>query len=280
MPLELNGVWATYGPRSEPSDHEEAYPLTDIDLTLTEGELCAVLGPNGAGKSTLTKVISGVLPTARGEVMLFGENAVELDRQQVARRVAVVPQRSEVALGFTVREVVAMGRAPHQGTWQRPTQADAEVVERCLSRCELSPFADRPVAELSGGEQKRVHIARALAQQAPILLLDEAAAHLDVRHAVALYELVRSEVNARGLACLAVMHDLNAAAAHADRIVLLKNGRLVADGPVEQVMTAGRLSKTFDVEIHAGLAAGAPQVDGRRYFLPAAATGARSARRG
>jgi iron complex transport system ATP-binding protein len=211
-----------------------------------------------------------MLKPARGRVTLFGEDSRDLDRAAIARKIAVVPQRSEVALGFTVREVVAMGRAPLQGAWQRTSTEDERAVDRALRIGELAQLAHRPVAELSGGEQKRVHIARALAQRAPILLLDEAAAHLDVRHAIAMYELVRKEVSANRITCLAVMHDLNAAAQYADRILLLKEGRLVAEGSVAEVMTAKRLERTFDARIHAGVADDDGPAGGRRYFLPVA----------
>ncbi|HZO11925.1 MAG TPA: ABC transporter ATP-binding protein [Polyangiaceae bacterium] len=236
--------------------------LHGVDLRLRQGELCAVLGPNGAGKSTLLRVVAGVLAPTSGTVRLQGEPAESLSRQERARRVAIVPQRCEVALGFSVREVVAMGRAPHQDGMLRERKPDREAVESALSACGLDSLRHRRVEELSGGEQKRVHIARALAQRAPILLLDEAAADLDVRHAAALYALVIREVKERGLACLATMHDLNAAGRHADRIVLLKDGRVLADGPVDSVMTAERLESTFDATIDV-----IPLADGGRAFL-------------
>ncbi|MBW2528071.1 MAG: ABC transporter ATP-binding protein [Deltaproteobacteria bacterium] len=271
-PVELEAVWASYdGSDAKPgSAAAPCYRLADLAATLEAGQLCAVLGPNGAGKSTLVRVIAGTLAPTRGRVLLYGEDAATLDRAAMARKIAVVPQRSEVALGFSVREVVAMGRAPLQGAWQRSTAADERAVDRALEIGELDDLADRPVSSLSGGEQKRVHIARALAQQAPILLLDEAAAHLDVRHAIAMYELIRSEVIASNIACLAVMHDLDAAAQYADRVLLLKDGRLVAEGSVDEVMSARELERAFDVSIHAGQVEGEGPAAGRRYFLPVA----------
>ena len=238
--------------------------LEAVDLSVKAGELVAVLGPNGSGKTTLVRLICGLLRPRQGKALLFGEHACDMDRLAVARLVAVVSQHTEVALGFTVQEVVGMGRAPHQGAWQRPRREDQRAVDQALAACELEELRDRPVASLSGGEQKRTHIARALAQQTPILLLDEAGAHLDIRHAMALYELVRAEIDTRQLACLAVMHDLDAAAQHADRAVLLKAGAMVASGPVAEVMTAPELGRTFDAEIHVGTNGPA----GRRYFLP------------
>jgi len=262
--VELDGVWASYPGQGEAAAARAEPRLREVDIQLEAGQLCALLGPNGAGKSTLVRVIAGLLPPSRGRVRLFGTESGRLSRQQIAKRVAVVPQRGEVGLGFSVRQVVGMGRAAHQGALLRASRADERVVEQTLERCELGALADRSVSTLSGGEQKRVHIARALAQQAPVLLLDEAAAHLDIRHSIALYELVRAEVSERGLACLAVMHDLSAAAQHADRVVLLKAGRVVADGSVAEVMTATTLGDAFDADIRVGRCADAEC----RYFVP------------
>jgi len=223
-----------------------------------------VLGPNGAGKSTLVKLLSGVLRPRAGVISILGHDFGALDRRSIARLVAVVPQRVEVAFGFSVREVVMMGRAPHQSGWMRASTIDDDAVWRAIEACELVELAERPVAELSGGEQKRVAIARALAQEARILLLDEAGAHLDVRHAVTVNEVIAREIARRNLACVAVLHDLNTAAQYADRIVLLKGGRLVAEGTVEQVMTYRRLKEVFETELYVGV----NELDEARYFLP------------
>ena len=234
---------------------EVARPLLDgVEFAVENGQICAVLGPNGAGKSTLLRVLSGLLAPTRGRVEIDGVDLATLDRRSIARRIAVVHQHVEVA----------MGRAPHQAGWMRPTARDDEVVARALATCELDALATRPVAELSGGEQKRVAIARALAQEAQILLLDEPGAHLDVRHLVAVHELIRSEVAARKLACVAVLHDMNLAAEYADRVALLKDGRLLAHGTVPQVMTYRRLKEVFETELWVGV----NELDGARYFLP------------
>ncbi len=238
--------------------------LSGISLTVQPGEVCAVLGPNGAGKSTLVRLLSGALRPARGRVTLFGDDLATLDRRAIAQRIAVVPQAVEVAFGFTVRQVVAMGRAPHQGAWMRASAEDDAIVEHALSACDLGGLSDRPVSHLSGGEQKRVAIARALAQSARALVLDEAASHLDIRHAVELHEVVCREVAERRLVCVVVLHDLNAAARYADRVVLLKSGGLVASGTIEEVMTYRRLKEVFEAELYVGV----NELDGRRYFLP------------
>jgi iron complex transport system ATP-binding protein len=253
--IELLAVSAGYGAEDV---------LREVSLRVEEGQLCAVLGPNGAGKSTLVRLLSGALPPRAGRVLLGGADVAGLDRRAIARRVAVVPQSVEVALGFSVREVVAMGRAPHQGAWMAASERDRAAVDRALDACELGSLARRPVASLSGGEQKRVAVARALAQETPVLLLDEAGAHLDVRHSIAVHELVRRELETRSLACVAVLHDLNAAARYADRVALLKGGRIVAEGTVEEVMTYRRLTDVFETELYVGV----NEIDDTRYFLP------------
>lgn len=245
--VELEDVAAGY----ERPDGSHRQVLSGLSLALKAGQLCAVLGANGSGKSTLLRVIAGLLPAA-GKVLLDGEPVAGLSRQACAQRVALVPQQNAVDHGLRVHEVVLMGRAPHQGSLLRTRAQDVEIVQAALVSCELDSFADRALETLSGGEQQRVHVARALAQLGQTLLLDEATAHLDVRHAMALHRVVRRQVDARGLCCVAVMHDLAAAARLADRVLLLKEGRVVAFGSVEEVMTQERLSEAFAVAIECG----------------------------
>lgn len=255
--LSLRGVTASYavGPKHE---------LVEVDLGLAAGELVCVLGPNGAGKTTLVRVASGLLTPRQGEVRLLGQPLAALSRPAIAQALAVVEQQQELALGFTVREIVAMGRAPHQGAWMRSTARDEATVTAALERCDLVGLATRPAHALSGGEQKRVAIARAIAQEPSVMLLDEPGAFLDVRHQLDLYELLAGEVKERSLACLIVMHDLNVAAQFADRIVLMKSGRVVAAGSVEEVMTWKTLKETFDADLYCGV----NDLTGARFFLP------------
>jgi iron complex transport system ATP-binding protein len=238
--------------------------IQDVDLEVSAGELVCVLGPNGAGKTTLVRVASGLLAPAAGEVRLMGTPLSGRARGEVARSLAVVEQVQHLSMGFSVTEVVAMGRAPHQGGWMRPNEADARIVADALARCDLRALGARPANELSGGEQKRVAVARALAQQPKVLLLDEPGAFLDVRHQLDLYELLATEVKERSLACLVVMHDLNVAAQFADRIVLMKDARVVASGPVADVMTWKTLKETFDTDLYCGV----NDLTGARFFLP------------
>ncbi|PIE05516.1 MAG: ABC transporter permease [Sorangium cellulosum] len=255
--LRANRICLSYGKYSKQC-------LTDVSLSLYPGELVALIGPNGAGKTSVVKVLTGLLRSSSGHVYLFEQPLCQLHRREIAQRVAVVPQHVRIAFGFTVREVVLMGRAPHQGAMLIPTSTDQDLVSDILKQTGLSGLADRPVTGLSGGEQKRVGIARALAQQPEVLILDEAGAHLDIRHRVDLHALVRDAIDSRNLACLSVMHDLSEVAQHADRVVLLNQGHVRAQGTVEEVMTYEILRETFRVDLHMGV----NEADGTRYFVP------------
>jgi iron complex transport system ATP-binding protein len=235
--------------------------LSGVSLTLAAGRVVVVLGPNGAGKSSLVRALCGLLPPDQGEVRLDGQPLASLPRRSVARRIAVVPQQAEAPEGLTVRDLVLTGRAPHQDALLRAGHADRAAVDDALRRCALSPLADRRAEHLSGGELRRALIARALAQQTPILLLDEPTAHLDLRHALDLVAVVRGEAR-RGAAVLAVIHDLPTASLLADDVLLLEGGQAAAWGPAGEVLHRGILERVFAVEL-------APvQLDGKTTFLP------------
>jgi iron complex transport system ATP-binding protein len=268
--LVLKGVTAGYGPKEGPSNRAREPELREVTLHLSPGEILCVLGPNGAGKSTLVRVASGLLEPWSGEVRLLGTPLRDCSRLQIAKELAVVEQLHELRGDFSVRQVVMMGRSPHQDSWMRPTERDEERVEQALDRCELRLLASRPARALSGGEQKRVAIARALAQEPKVLLLDEPGAFLDVRHQLDVYELLSIEARERGVACLVVMHDLNIAAQFADRVALMKSGRILASGPIAEVMTWRTLKETFDTDLYCGV----NDLTGARFFLPMRSHGA------
>jgi iron complex transport system ATP-binding protein len=239
LPLRARGVAISFGGREI---------LHGIDLDVRASEIAAIVGPNGAGKSTLLRALSGTVPIARGEVLLDGRTIADLRRIDVARKIAVVPQDVPPAPGFTVREVVAMGRAPHQGRWLRQSREDASIVDRAIARCRLEGLEDRPFAVLSGGERKRAVVAQALAQEPTILLLDEPSAFLDLRHAVELFEIA-VERAAEGVAVVAIVHDLSLAARYAASVTLLVDGRIAAAGPPSEVLTEPTLTRAFGVPI-------------------------------
>jgi iron complex transport system ATP-binding protein len=235
-----------------------------LSLAVRSGEVFAVLGPNGAGKSTLLRVAAGLLAPDGGQVRCFGRDLARLDRRMLARDIAVVPQSEAVAVGFRVREVVAMGRAPHQDGWMRERDSDRAAIEHALVRCDLTSHADRRVDALSGGEQRRVALARAIAQQPRVLLLDEPAAFFDIRHRLALGALVAELAARDGIAAVVAMHDLDEAARLASQVLLLRDGRAVVMGPPAQAMTPAHLRATFDAEID--VAVHAPS--GLPHFVP------------
>ena len=228
-----------YGPRTV---------LSDVDLSVSAGEMLVVLGPNGAGKTTLLRAIAGTVAPRGGAITLMGDPLPTLDRATIARRIAVVPQEVPIAEGFTVRAIVMMGRAPHQGRWLRASEHDDDVVQKALVRCAVVELAERPFAALSGGERKRVMIAQALAQEPALLLLDEPSAFLDLRHGIDVFELVATEA-ARGLAVIANVHDFALASRYGSRAALLVEGRVVASGPTDEVLTAETLGRAFGVSL-------------------------------
>lgn len=263
FPLQAEGVSAGYAVSKHPPPSERAKAVVrDLDFTLRRGELVIVIGPNGAGKSTLLRVLSGALRPYLGKARLFGSDLSTLPARDVARRVAVVSQASEVAFGFRVEQVVMMGRSPHQGGLQLASADDVAAVKDAMAKTGIFDLAGRVVSELSGGEQKLVALARALAQRPDVLLLDEPSAHLDPRHSVMFFELLAAEVREGRLSCVAVAHDLNLAAAFADRVVLLHEGRVRGVGSVDEVMTPENLGEVFGAELHVETSKGA------RYFVP------------
>jgi iron complex transport system ATP-binding protein len=214
-----------------------------VSLGVAAGELLALVGPNGAGKSTLLGLLAGDLAPTAGEVLLDGQPLVQLPAREQALRRAVLRQRVGVSLPFTAFEIALMGRHPHlHGRAEGP--ADVAIARDALARTEMSAFAERAFPTLSGGEQSRASLARVLAQQAPLLLLDEPTAALDVRHQHGALQLARA-VAASGGATLAVLHDLNLAALYADRIGVMHQGRLVALGPPAAVLRAELLREVY-----------------------------------
>jgi iron complex transport system ATP-binding protein len=231
-------------------------PVLDrIDLRVSAGELVAVLGPNGSGKTTLLRVLVGTLRPASGTVHLFGRPIERWSRAEIARRVAVLPQSLELPVGFTVAEVVAMGRIPHaRGTFDSGPD-DERAVEGALRDADAVDLAARPVTELSGGERQRVLVAMALAQEPALLLLDEPTLHLDLAHQLALVRMLERLGRARELAVVAVLHDLNLAAAHADRCLLLDGGRLLPARSATRAIDPDLARRAFGVPIEEAVTA-------------------------
>jgi len=233
--------------------YSSGHGVDAVDLAVAPGELVGLLGPNGAGKSTLVRLLSGVVGPYRGSIRLLGDELATLGRREIARRVAVVPQEPRLELPFSALEVVLLGRHPHLSGLAFESDTDLALARQALERVDALALADRPVAELSTGERQRIVVARALAQETPLLLLDEPAAALDLRHQVELFDLLRElaagERN-EGRGVVAVLHDLNLAAEYCDRVVLMKDGRIAAAGDTATTLTFAHLTDAYGTEIY------------------------------
>jgi iron complex transport system ATP-binding protein len=222
--------------------------LSDVSLSVHAGELWAVLGPNGAGKSALAKILVGALKASRGTVQVCGLDASTTAPQVLARDVAWVPQTLSDDSTFTALELVLMGRTPHAGSWGLVGEHEVMAAMQALERLGVGSLAKRPLNHVSGGERRRVFIARALVQAPKLMVLDEPTAFLDVRHQIEALAIVQGAVSST-MAAVAVLHDVNVASRFASHAVLLREGRVVASGPVAQVMTAALLSQVYGVQM-------------------------------
>ena len=223
--------------------------LRDVSIELCAGEVCGILGPNGAGKSTLINVMNGTLDPTAGEVVLDGDSLASYSANDLARKIAVVAQESHIPFPFTALEIVLMGRAPYLPRMGFERRIDIEMSLHAMDAMDVKRLADRDIRELSGGERRRVIVARALAQQTDILLLDEPTNFLDVKHATELARLLRDHAKSRGIGVCAVMHDINLAAAACDRLVLLRDGSIVAAGTPHNIMKEDLLESAFGVRL-------------------------------
>jgi iron complex transport system ATP-binding protein len=244
--LEASGVSVSRGGRGV---------LREVDLRLVGGEALALVGPNAAGKSTLVRALAGLLRLSHGAVRLEGRDLAGWPRAAVARRVALVTPDDEGAGSLTVGDRVALGRYPHRGPFRPLTRDDEDAVRNALEATGIESLAPRPLSTLSAGERQLAALARGLAQEPRVLLLDEPAAHLDIGHQLQLFHVL-DEVRARGVAVLAVVHDLQRAAMWAERLVLLAGGRVVAEGDPAAVLLGDAAAQAFGVAIHGHAVAG------------------------
>ena len=244
--------------------YDDRIAVSDVTLTLAPGEITALVGPNGAGKSTLLRSLNGQVPRTSGAVLLDGQPIEKYNRRTIGRRVAVVAQEAELRFPVTVLEFVLGGRfawGPSSG-WGWETEQDLRVATDVLAETELHELSGRLMNELSGGERQRAVLARALATEAAFLLLDEPTANLDLSHQATLLNLVRHRCDTRHASSLVVTHDLNLTAQFADRILLMRDGKVVRLGKPEEVLTPELLNRVFNVEVlvDAHPITGAPRV--------------------
>jgi iron complex transport system ATP-binding protein len=226
--------------------------LHGISLEVARGELLAIVGPNGAGKSTLLRILGGAMRPWHGTVELVGISLEAFERRALARRLAFVGQENPVAFSFSVLEVVLMGRAPHLGSFQFESRRDIALAREALDRFGLLGLATRSIQELSGGERRRVFLARALAQEPMIAMLDEPTAHIDLRHVAEIFNRFAELRAERGLTLVATLHDLNAAAIYADRVLLLKDGVSMGLGRPHEVLTEEKLREVYETDVYVG----------------------------
>jgi len=224
------------------------FSLDVPDLSLAVGEMVALLGPNGSGKTTLLRLLSGVLQPVHGQSSLLGQTLRSRRRKVIARQLAVVPQNASVPFAFTVREIATLGRTAYARLLRDETHADREAVNRALHVTRLAPLSEHRFDELSGGEQQRVLLAMALAQEPRVLLLDEPTAHLDIAFQVQTLDLVQRLNQTERITVLAAMHDLNLAALYFPRLLLMREGRIVADGPPATVLTVEAIRDVYGAE--------------------------------
>jgi ABC-type cobalamin/Fe3+-siderophores transport system ATPase subunit len=240
--LEVSHLSVSYGSRRI---------LQDVNFSVTRGEILGVIGPNGAGKSTLLRALSGVLALEQGVVAVQGKNISTLSEPERARLVAVVPQARNLPPAFTGWEMVQLGRTPYIGWMGGLSPQDIQRVHKAMERVDTLELAERRLGDLSGGEQQRLLLARALAQEAPLLLLDEPTTHLDLQHQIRLLSEVRSLADHDGLTAVMALHDLNLVGRYADRVALIYDGGLYALGTPAEVLIPDLLSEVYHIPLQA-----------------------------
>jgi len=250
--IELTGVSVALGGRDV---------VREIDATVEKGDWVGLIGPNGAGKTTILRAVCGLVGY-RGSVAVQGDEVSDLPRRELGRRIALVPQVPSTPVWMTVGEYVLLGRTPHLGALARESESDRVIVTWALQRLDLLPYAERPLGTLSGGERQRAVVARALAQEASIVILDEPTTALDIGHQQQALELLEDLRAEEQLTLVAAMHDLTLAAQYVDRMVLVRDGRIVADGTPADVLTEEGITEHYDASIRV------LEVDGRVAVVP------------
>jgi iron complex transport system ATP-binding protein len=239
MAFELDNICFSYGIRNV---------IDNLSISIHSGCFHAILGPNGCGKTTLLDLLSGFIRPGSGKIRFNGQNISAYGKRRLSRLIALVPQEYRVNFPYTVREVVAMGRYPHQARFSHPTARDMQIVENALEVCGAEELSDRFITELSGGEKQRVIFARAIAQETSVLLLDEPCANMDVKHALRILNVASDQVRKKGVTAVAVMHDINLAARFADNLIFMKQGQRMASGPARDSLDSKIIQEVFDVE--------------------------------
>jgi len=252
--LETRGLSVTRGGK---------HLLNGIDVAIPAGAHAVIIGPNGAGKSTLLRCLAGLWRPDRGTVLIHGDDSRSLSRRRIAQRISYVPQIPEPSLPYTVREFVLLARYPNQKRWAASTAEDTRLADDALGQAGVKPFADRIMSSLSGGEARRVHVAAALAQGGDILLLDEPTTHMDFLHQRELHALIESLRSAQSRTIVSVSHEIHAGVSAADRLLVLREGKLLHHGAPDDWLTHDNLRDLYGVEFDA------VEQSGRTRWIPA-----------
>ena len=228
--------------------YRERPVLKDVDLEVRKGEVVGILGPNGCGKTTLLKLMNRNLRPESGQVWMEEKDLEAVSKKEIARHIAVVPQSNEIRFAFTVRDIVMMGRMPFLHQFQGESSEDAHIVDEAMRKTNISEFADRYINTMSGGERQRVIIARAIAQRPEIILLDEPTLHLDINHQFEVLDLVKRLSKEEGLTVVIVSHDLPMVVKYCDRIVLIHDHKVFADGTPDDILTKENMKTVFNID--------------------------------
>lgn len=245
-------------------DYEGAEVIKGISFNVKSREIIGILGPNASGKTTLLKNIAGLLRPRSGQVLIQGRNVIHHSQRELSRAIAFVPQEEESFLPFSAEQVVLMGRAPYLSTWGFEGEKDRIKAREAMEATRIVPLRERSLHDLSGGERQRVILARALAQDSPILLLDEPTSHLDIRYQTEIMELCADLNRQKNITLVITLHDINLASLYCHRLLLLKEGAVIAQGTPEEVITEKNLREAFGAEVAVGL----HKESGLPYYLP------------
>lgn len=227
---------------------DNSFTLCRICFQAEEGSMLGIIGPNGAGKSTLLKVISGYFKLSSGEIFAEGKNIINLSPQEIAKIISFVPPEENFVFSFSVQEIIAMGRTPYLKRFHSATSKDIEIISKTIKEMELEHFRERTFFSLSSGEKQKVILARAIVQQTPIILLDEPTSHLDIKHQVEFFTLLK-KLKKEGKTIILVSQDINLAATYCDKLVLMKEGTVYACGLTEEIIDEKNLSKVYNTPI-------------------------------
>jgi iron complex transport system ATP-binding protein len=238
--IEVNSISFRY--------HED-WVLQDVSFRVEKGEFVGVIGPNGSGKTTLLKILYRLLSPQKGEILFERVPMRKMDRNDIAKRIAVVAQETQLLFPFSVLETVLMGRSPYLGHLMFESERDLEIAKKAMEWTKVFPFSERPMDELSGGERKRVFIARALAQEPEVILLDEPTANLDIHHQIDFLDLILTLNRERGLTIVMASHDMNIASEFCDRLILLQDGRIYKMGTPDEVITKENIESVYGCEV-------------------------------